>query len=49
MTTKLIAVPKQDVRQQQTELRAEQFEAENRRLRAELEAIRRRMRSDEEN
>ena len=36
-------------RAEQAEQRAEQFEAENRRLRAELEAIRRSMRSDEEN
>ena len=36
-------------RAEQAEQRAEQSEAENRRLRAELEALRRRMRSDEEN
>ena len=36
-------------RAEQSEQRAEQAEAENRRLRAELEAMRRRMRSDEEN
>ena len=36
-------------RAQQAEQRANQAEAENRRLRAELDALRRRMRSDEEN
>ena len=44
-----IARQQAQTRAEQAEQRAEQFEAENCRLRAELDAIRRRMRSDEEN